>query len=303
MTKFKVGDQVRAVSQSHGWGKVSKGDAGVVSHTTKAAGNEGYRVNFPRHRSWNASESDLELVAEGGDFQPHHRKTYKQLKDSVTVKKNALWQEACDDGTQEYVLLDESFNRDPRQTQRIYDRSLVEDDPKHFVEVFKVTPEFMTREELDQWESFKKRGSRPAKNIPDFPMVTTPSCEDVVDVFGPRPKRYSSMSDAVLTRFAGVWNSSRSIDSVARKLKLKRSTVLTYRSAAQERGVELKEMRDIKGGSSQSHKKPVAKAYRDFYVAYKRNGSNLRATVKECGVKTTTGYSYLSVLRHHGFKV
>ncbi|OLT47749.1 hypothetical protein BJF87_21275 [Gordonia sp. CNJ-863] len=89
-------------------------------------------------------------------MKPYQRKTYKQLKDSVTVKKGALWQEACDDGDQEYVLLDSAFNRDPRQTQRIYDRSLVENDPKNFAEVFKVSPEYQTREELDLWEAFQK---------------------------------------------------------------------------------------------------------------------------------------------------
>lgn len=96
---------------------------------------------------------NLEIVTEGGDVK-HQRRTFKQLTETVTVKKGALWQEACDDGTQEYVLLNDAFNKDSR-AQKIYNRSLVEDDPKHFVEVFSVEPQYMTREELDRWEVFR----------------------------------------------------------------------------------------------------------------------------------------------------
>lgn len=251
------------------------------------------------------NDTDLKLATEAGDVEPQHRKTFKQLNDTITIKKNALWQEACDDGTQEYVLLDESFNRDPRQTQRIYDRSLVENDPKHFVEVFKVTPEYVTREELEQWESFKKRGSRPAKKIPDFPVVTTTSDEGTLEVVGAQPSRYGKISDAVLTKFAGVWNSSRSVDSVARKLKLKRRSVQTYRVAAIDRGIELKAMRGTAKTrpTKRTATRPIGSAYRSFYVAYRRNGNDLRATAKECGIKKASAYSYLSVLRRSGFKV
>ena len=104
-------------------------------------------------------------------MKPTQRKTYKQLKGSVTVKKDALWQEACDDGTQEYVLLSVDDNKDPRQTQRIYDRALVEDDPKNFVEVFAVTPAFLTQSELDQWDAFKKTAAKPATRKPRIAKI------------------------------------------------------------------------------------------------------------------------------------
>ncbi|NIL77155.1 hypothetical protein [Rhodococcus sp. B10] len=98
------------------------------------------------------------IDTKGEEVKPYQRKTYKQLKDSVTVKKDALWQEACDDGDQEYVLLDKSFSKDTagNGVHKIYTRSLVEEDPKNFVEVFKVDPEYQTREELDLFEEFKK---------------------------------------------------------------------------------------------------------------------------------------------------
>jgi hypothetical protein len=109
----------------------------------------------------------MEQVTEGGDMKkPYQRKTYKQLKDTVTVKRGAIWQEACDDGTQEYVLLTTEHNKDPRNTQCIYDRSLVENDKKHFAEVFQVEPQYMTREELDQWEAFKSRKKPGRKAAP-----------------------------------------------------------------------------------------------------------------------------------------
>lgn len=37
------------------------------------------------------------------------RRTFRLLKDTPEVSKGALFQEACDDGDQEYILLDHSY--------------------------------------------------------------------------------------------------------------------------------------------------------------------------------------------------
>lgn len=163
MSKFKKGDRVRLISndQFAHESVVALGSVGVVDQDASAFPWVVWDTVRPHkmdgdHR-YAAKEESLQLINEGGDMKQPHRRTFKQLKDSISVRKDAIWQEACDDGTQEYILLDESFNKDPRQTQRIYDRSLVEDNSKHFVEVYKVSPEWQTKEEQEQWEAFKGR--------------------------------------------------------------------------------------------------------------------------------------------------
>lgn len=160
MSRFKVGDSVRGTHGHFGNHRHSHGERAVV--ITPKSGDY-VRVRFADGYEDGYYESTLQLITKGGDMKPTQRKTYKQLKESVTVKKHALWQEACDDGTQEYVLLNADDNKDPRQTQKIYERALVEEDPKNFVEVFAVTPAFMTQAELDQWEDFKLVEKRVAK--------------------------------------------------------------------------------------------------------------------------------------------
>lgn len=166
MDVFKIGDEVlilRKTHPEHGnsrWNRVdTSGYYGVID---RREGNK-YKVDIDGVYSGFYDPQDLRLITKGGDMKSTQRKTYKQLKESVTVKKDALWQEACDDGTQEYVLLNADDNKDPRQTQKIYERALVEEDPKNFVEVFAVTPAFMTQAELDQWEDFKLVEKRVAK--------------------------------------------------------------------------------------------------------------------------------------------
>lgn len=56
--KFRVGDKVKAVSATHGWGGVSRGDIGVVTFTGRGT----IQVKFDTHAGWSAQERDLELV-------------------------------------------------------------------------------------------------------------------------------------------------------------------------------------------------------------------------------------------------
>lgn len=156
MSSFKVGDRVRAVSQSCGWGYVEKGDVGTISRVNIGS-RWGYQVDFPRHSSWSASEGDLELI-NGNEGEKVSRRTFKLLKDTVGVRKGALYQEECEDGTQPYSIITPEFAKSTATgtKARYADRALIEEQPQWFVEVFKVEPAYMTKEELEKWEAFQK---------------------------------------------------------------------------------------------------------------------------------------------------
>lgn len=179
MSKFKVGDRVKITRRKAGnftgaldW-KEPNGDVGRVCTIVQTLPGGEYElkaftpVNGEDYVGYFSNE-DIELVNKG-ENTVKERRTFKLLKDTPTVKKGALYQEACDDGTQEYVLISHEDLKDESHDPMITDRSLVEDQPQFFVEVFKVTPEYMTREELDKWEAFKgqKKRGRPAgvKNV------------------------------------------------------------------------------------------------------------------------------------------
>jgi hypothetical protein len=58
MSKFKVGDEVEAVSESFTWGYVKVGDLGVVMDKYE----EQLIVDFPNQSLWYCHEKDLKLV-------------------------------------------------------------------------------------------------------------------------------------------------------------------------------------------------------------------------------------------------
>ena len=61
--KFKKGDRVRVMAQTHGWADVKKGDIGTVVFV-KAGGT--YEVDFKAMDSWTGDEACFELVTPGG---------------------------------------------------------------------------------------------------------------------------------------------------------------------------------------------------------------------------------------------
>lgn len=66
MPKFKVGDKVKVISETHGWGEVKVGDIGVI----KRFDGYSYIVNFPNLSGWAGGycwfcrEETLELAEE-----------------------------------------------------------------------------------------------------------------------------------------------------------------------------------------------------------------------------------------------
>lgn len=155
MSKFKVGDRVRILSTANFDHHQSKGRSGDVQ-TVKSIFSNGLGVCTQEGAKW--EDDEVELVTQGAKEVSNQRRTFKQLVESPTVRKGALWQEARDDGTQEYVLLDHTYNKDGVEGTRlpaIYNRELIETNHKMFVEVFQVQPQYMTQAEVDQWEAFK----------------------------------------------------------------------------------------------------------------------------------------------------
>ena len=106
--------------------------------------------------------AELPITSNSKENKPMGRRTFKQLKDTPKIRKGALWQEQCEDGTQPYEMITPEYDRsENKQTLVESTRSIVEEQPSWFVEVFKVEPEYMTREQLDAYQAFlgqKKRG-------------------------------------------------------------------------------------------------------------------------------------------------
>lgn len=85
------------------------------------------------------------------------RRTFKLLKDTDILKKGALFQEMCDDGDQDYVLLDDAFRRFeyPHSAVRcVRGRDAIENNPKWYIEVFPMVSEYGTKEEVNAFKKF-----------------------------------------------------------------------------------------------------------------------------------------------------
>ncbi len=168
MSKFQEGQKVKVLADSQDWtgdkeymGGKAVGKTGYIqarqdegeyvlyaSLTTPLDGYMGYYYDH-----------ELELIT-SKEGKPMARRAFKLIKETP-LKKGAIFQEDCDDGTQPYSLIDNGreFYKGTESTygdHRVADRSLVEGAPQFFVEVFAVEPQYMTREELDRFEAFKK---------------------------------------------------------------------------------------------------------------------------------------------------
>lgn len=149
---FKAGDKFRMLGESNTYPK------GSILELKR---NDGSSCPY----FWNQDKTDYHVVSwsklEPVTDQPaKQRRAYMLIKDAPTIRKGAVYQEQCDDGTQPYELLDLAYSK-VNHSHVIKDRKLIEQQPKWFTEVFKVTPEYMTAEELERWNAFK--GTKPTK--------------------------------------------------------------------------------------------------------------------------------------------
>lgn len=155
MSKFNKGDKVKRIIYSH-----AGMDVGDLA-TVKSASGDGinptvYLEEYP----YGHSGKNLALITSKED-KPM-RRTFKLLKDTPLVKKGAIIQEDCEDGTQPYSWITPEFAKGEDKVGSIRTRRLVEEAPEWFVEVFAVEPAWMTKEELEKYHTFLK-GQKPAK--------------------------------------------------------------------------------------------------------------------------------------------
>ncbi|MDI9934725.1 hypothetical protein QM806_04550 [Rhodococcus sp. IEGM 1351] len=237
MSNFKVGDEVIGLpSASRRYGTTTEGWRGVVTavdgeHIFNARGDE---VTFT-----GLDDRYFILLKEGAARMA--RSTYKLIRDLPELKKGAIVQEKCDDGDQDYTVLDASFIKYEDENGRksvTYPRKAVEDEPKYFVEVFPVEPNYMTREELDQWKAFQAKTTSVRKT--KLAVVGDAAPNAVVTPTNRRTKGHS------LESFVRIYNSSRSPRSVAAKTGMAVTSVYARACAARKAGHTLKTMKRAK---------------------------------------------------------
>lgn len=166
MSKFKVGDRVRVLESPEYNTYTHRKFVGEVGVVTYISGDFCTIDDFPNNRSDGGFHMpNLELVTSNSkENKPMGRRTFKLIKETPEYKVGTLFQEACDDGDQEYIVITRDllkFEDANADNQPSYERVEVETQPQWFVEVFKVEPEYMTREQLDAYQAFlgqKKRG-------------------------------------------------------------------------------------------------------------------------------------------------
>lgn len=158
--KFSVGDVIRF------------GNRGCSATETATITGDGISTLYFTTESGHKCYESLEVFetatlvstesATTKETKPMARRTFRLLKDTPSVRRGALYQEDCDDGTQPYSCINTSeYAKDPtKKLGNVSTRSLIEEQPEWFVEVFKVEPEYMTREELDRYEVFLNTGYR-----------------------------------------------------------------------------------------------------------------------------------------------
>ncbi|BBE45461.1 MULTISPECIES: hypothetical protein [Rhodococcus] len=242
MSKFRKGDQVRMISKSiYGdlqSSNVYERSVNGIGWITEV-GSEGPNT-YTVHELQSGpggdffTEADLQPINYGETIMK--RRTFKLTKELPELTKGALVQEKCDDGDQDYTVLDQSFIKYEDEHGRktvTYPRKAVEDEPNYFVEVFAVEPAYMTQDELDRFEAFKttkagkKSSARPVKTEAPTAKKRAHRAKKVVDV----------------ETFVRVYNSSRNSTSVARKLGITVGNVYNRASLARKQGFKLKTMK------------------------------------------------------------
>jgi hypothetical protein len=148
MKTFNIGDKIR-----FGGKGCSPGEIATI--TDVGPGGFNYRfITASGHNCYEHAEAfdEATLILRKG--QPSMtRRTFKLLKETPDAKKGALYQEDCDDGTQDYSLITAEHIKYPASDSledfsETYSREAVEKQPKWFIEVFQVLPEYATKEEI-----------------------------------------------------------------------------------------------------------------------------------------------------------
>lgn len=167
--KFKVGDRVKLVK--YNGGGIALGVVGVIKRVNRSRLAEPYEVSFPGYVNrfqddlYRVDVTHIELVNKGDNMG---RRTFRLLKETDILKKGAIFQEMCDDGDQDYEMIDgeRKFEKPQSCADRIIkSREGVEKNPTWYEEVFNPATMWVTKAELAAMSSAfqpKKRG-RPSK--------------------------------------------------------------------------------------------------------------------------------------------
>jgi len=118
-----------------------------------------YADGYERHYMYNHCLIPISALRNTNEGEkPMGRRTFKLIKDTPAIKKGALFQEECEDGTQPYIFITPESRKGESSdaVMRFQDRSLVEGQPEWFEEVYKVDPEYLNAADTTRWEDFKK---------------------------------------------------------------------------------------------------------------------------------------------------
>lgn len=160
MAKFKIGDKVRILSYPHTSRNHLIGDIGTVKSLHGGQPSWPIEVAIVGKRNGDYAGKEIELV-KSEEKTTMARRTFRQRKDSPELKKGTLVQEACDDGNQEYRVLDitkyyrfDDWSKYFNNPVYKLSRNAVEQNSDWFEEVFPATKDWLTKEELDTYREF-----------------------------------------------------------------------------------------------------------------------------------------------------
>lgn len=156
--QFKVGDRVKPKASYVKYcsdGTYKNYEYSVITRVSSNGINynyESFNADGKRISSCDCYKDEhLELYGE-----PMPKRTFMLRKDTPSMLKGALLQDNGN-STSPYTLINaETHSKDPSFPISFAKRELIEEAPTWFIEVFAVTPPYMTQIELDQYETFKK---------------------------------------------------------------------------------------------------------------------------------------------------
>lgn len=148
--KFKVGDQVRVVGKSKSFHFFDIGDiveiVAIGQSIVDCKKGDLYQI---------IHANDIEPVTSSKvtKITPYMRKKYMLLKDTPETKKGAIFEEMCDDGTQDFQMITPEFNKFSTPGE-VFEWEVVTNNPKWFKEVTLI---YVAKEQVKKVEKFIKK--------------------------------------------------------------------------------------------------------------------------------------------------
>lgn len=151
MTKFKVGDKVLFSCD------YSRFKTVIVKATKIYDGVDAYIIKWRGGGDFGYCHNEhLTLIEEKNTM----RKKVRLTKNTLEYKKGAIFEEKCDDGTQDFECITPDLVKYPNEHGEYcgeLTRGVVEANPKVFEEVFSASEIYFTKEELKQVKKLAKK--------------------------------------------------------------------------------------------------------------------------------------------------